>query len=501
MLGREFHRVSLGLLVTVGLCGLTSILNSTAALADTADSPLGDGTALVFGGTGVPTPPSQYVDAADTLYLQQLGFTGTAESSYTPEGSSALDPNTLPYGTSLGQDQSIMVSDIESQIAGGGVSPENPVVVFGYSQSSEASSLLMQQLQADGVPSDDVHFVLVGDPVNPDGGFMNTFDFQAGNTSAFTALNVPFEPATPSDLYPTDIYTLEYDGFADFPHYTTNLLSDLNATLGFFLAHFTYLDLTPEQIDNAILLPGSEALTGEGLTDYYMIANDTLPILEPLLLIPGVGQPLYDLLEPDTQILVNLGYGSITEGWNQGPADEPTTFGISPDINQTQLDDALSNGWQQGVTDALHGIQNPVSYQGLGLQPFADSLYTIGDAPQNPTFTDVIHGLLNAVGFPVSDATLSSSPTDIMNDLSSTLSYDVSSLTPLADAIKDAFTGLPAWDANVATDQLDAGNFLNAIFDPSSANTALVPYDLIVGAEVPLFAALGTFVNLADLFS
>ena len=186
---------------------------------------------------------------------------------------------------------------------------------------------------------------------------MNTFDFPAGNTSAFTALDVPFEPATPSDLYPTDIYTLEYDGFADFPHYTTNLLSDLNAMLGFFLAHFTYLNLTPDQINNAILLPGSEALTGEGLTDYYMIPNDNLPILEPLLLIPGIGQPLYDLLEPDTQILVNLGYGSITEGWNQGPANVPTTFGLSPDINQTQLDDALSNGWQQGVTDALNDLQ------------------------------------------------------------------------------------------------------------------------------------------------
>jgi hypothetical protein len=97
--------------------------------------------------------------------------------------------------------------------------------------------------------------------------------------------------------------------------------------------------------------------------------------------------------------------------------------------------------------------------------------------------------------------TLGSSSTDIMNDISSTLSYDVASLTPLADAIKDAVTSLPAWDANVVTDQLGAGNFLDAILDPSSANTALVPYDLIVGAEVPLFAALGTFVNFADLFS
>jgi PE-PPE domain len=470
---------------------------------DTADSLLGDGTALVYGGTLLPTPPEQYVGAADTLYLQPLGFTGTAQSSYTPEGSSALDPNTLGYGTSLGQDQSIMVSDIESQIAGGGVNAENPVVVFGYSQSSEASSLLMQQLQADGVPSDDVHFVLVGDPVNPNGGFMNTFDFPAGNTSAFSALDVPFEPATPSDLYPTDIYTLEYDGFADFPHYTTNLLSDINAMLGFFLEHTTYLDITPAEINSAVLLPGSEALTGEGLTDYYMIPNDNLPILEPLLLIPGIGQPLHDLLEPDTQILVNLGYGSITEGWNQGPANVPTTFGLSPDINQTQLDDALSNGWQQGLTDALHDLQSPVSYQDqvAPLQPFADALSTIGVAPANPSFTDVIDGLFKDFGFPVSDVTLSSSPTDVVNDISNTLSYDYSSLQPLEHAIDAALTGLPTYDANIATDQLDAGNFLNAILDPTSANTALVPYDLLVGAEVPLLAALGTFVNLADLFS
>src|ERR1700757_2861767 len=104
-------------IVGAGLLVIPSVASSPANVqireiqlidVDTAESPLGDGTALVFGGTGVPTPPPQYVDAADTLYLQPRGFTGSAESSYTPEGSSALDPNTLPYGTSLGQDQSIM---------------------------------------------------------------------------------------------------------------------------------------------------------------------------------------------------------------------------------------------------------------------------------------------------------------------------------------------------------------------------------------------------------
>lgn len=473
-------------------------------LTDTASSPLGDGTALVFGPSGVPVPPPQFVDAADALYLQPNGFTGTAQSAFIPDG---LYPFTgiksLPFGTSLDQDQPIMISDIEHQIAAGGVSAANPVVVFGYSQSSDTASLIMQQLQAAGVPSDDVHFVLVGDPQNPNGGLLNTFDFPPGNDSALTPFGIPFEPPTPSDLYPTDIYSLEYDGFPDYPHYTTNLLSDLNAILGFFLAHYTYLDLPPDQIANAILLPGSEALTGEGLTNYYMIPNENLPLLEPLLLIPGIGKPLYDLLEPDTRIEVNLGYGSITEGWNQGPANVPTTFGLFPDIDQTQLSEALSNGWQQGVTNALNDLQHPVSYadQVAPLLPFANSLYTWGFAPENPTFTDVIDGLLKFVGFPVSDVTLSSSPTDIINDISSTLSYDYSSLLPVADAINAAFTSLPAYDANIFVSELEAGNLLGALADPLSANTTLVPFDLLLGVASPLFAALGTAVNLAELFS
>jgi len=42
--------------------------------------------------------------------------------------------------------------------------------------------------------------------------------------------------------------------------------------------------------------------------------------------------------------------------------------------------------------------------------------------PQDPSFTDVVDGFLKDVGFPVSDVTLSSSPTDIADDINSTLS-------------------------------------------------------------------------------
>ncbi|MEB3023105.1 PE-PPE domain-containing protein [[Mycobacterium] crassicus] len=471
---------------------------------DTAASPLGDGTALVYDGSGGPVPPPQTVDAADNLYLQPLGFTGTPQSSFIPDGLYPFSGiKSLELGPSLAQGQQIMLSDIEDRIAAGGVSPENPVVVFGYSQSAIVATLIMPQLQAAGVPSDDVHFVLVGDETNPNGGYESMFDIPPGTTSAFAAFGVPFEPPAPSDLYPTDIYTIEYDGGPDFPRFTTNLLSDLNAYFGVFLGHTFYEDLPADQINNAILLPGSEALTGEGLTNYYMIPNDNLPLLEPLLLIPGIGKPLYDLLEPATRIEVNLGYGSITEGWNQGPANVPTNFGLFPQVDQTQLSDAMSNAWQQGVTGALHDLQNPISYQDqvAPLQPFVDFTYTHGFAPADPSFTEFLNGFLKFVGFPVSDVTPSSAPTDIVNALTATLSYDYSALLPAADSINTLLTSLPAYDANIFTDQLDAGNLLNAILDPLSANTALVSYDLIIGVAPALFAGLGTVMNLTDLFS
>ena len=93
-----------------------------------------------------------------------------------------------------------------------------------------------------------------------------------------------FGGATP-DLYPTDVYTLEYDGFADFPQYPIDPFSDTQRPVGgFFDQHLTYMDLTSEQIPNAIPLETA----GDALTDYYMIPVENLPLLDPLRWIPFV---------------------------------------------------------------------------------------------------------------------------------------------------------------------------------------------------------------------
>lgn len=348
--------------------------------------------ALIMGGSGVPTPTQQYADTVANLYLQPNGFGDAAKDlSAEPfthghafaDAAAALDhfqPNGVGGITEVlttpelftnrfwseTQGAAALLQAIQQEITDGNVSAHNPLYAFGYSQSSALSGLTMQQLASAGVPAQDLHFVLVGDPSTPDGGIFSEF----GLTELAPGLN----DLTPENLYPTDVYTLEYDPVADFPQYPTNVLSDLNALDGLFFEHLAYLGLTPQQISDAIPLETA----GDSLTSYYMIPSETLPILDPLLLTPIVGQPLYDLLEPDTSILVNLGYGSITEGWNQGPADLVSTanWGL-PDMDWNQVFAALDTGAQQGWAAFTADLLNPATYQ---IDPIVD----------NPALTQLI---------------------------------------------------------------------------------------------------------------
>ena len=85
-------------------------------------------------------------------------------------------------------------------------------------------------------------FVLVADEMNPNGGILARFPgFPAGQPLRIPSLGFTFYGATPSNtIYPTNIYSLEYDGFADFPQYPINLISDLNAFAGIYYVHNTY---------------------------------------------------------------------------------------------------------------------------------------------------------------------------------------------------------------------------------------------------------------------
>jgi len=489
MSDRKLRWLGLGLAATVGagVLGLSAMMNPAFAHADDIG--------LVMGGSDLPIPGPTYVEAADGLYLNNpfttlypdLTFyqaTPTNEFGnglFTPEGAYPLfgggvhqlqynyplDSNGLPsLTTSVGQGAAILQSTVLSDQAAGDAS-----TVFGYSQSSTLSGIAMQLLDPSGTPQTgplDPQFLLIADPNAPNGGLFerfNGFETLTGNTTVnplnLAALGFSFNGATPSDDYVSNVYTLEYDGFADFPRYPLNFLSDVNAFLGIAELHGTYLNggvdgsgPTPTDIADAVLLPGSAADgTADSLTNYYMI--DTLggePVTAPLVgLLPT---QLQELLGPDLTYLINLGYGDGTLGYSDTAANVATPFGLFPS------DVSLSTVLSTLATDTEQGVQNLMS----GTDPYSAALDPASGAT---SLTDLWSALSADAANPAA------SFTDFVNALSSAASTLYSTLLPTADIINALVTSLPSWETSIFTDALSTGDIVDALGLPLAGTTAI----------------------------
>jgi hypothetical protein len=180
--------------------------------------------------------------------------------------------------------------------------------------------------------------VLLGDPDNPESGVWE-LESALPNVPSYYTVTPPDTP------YPTDIYTIQYDGVADFPQYPSNVLADLNEVAGLFTVHLDYPTLTPEALASAVQLPTSPGYAGD--TTYFMIPTQDLPLLDPLRAIPVVGPALADSIQPDLRVLVDLGYDRT------GFANVPTPFTLSaPNVDMTALSNELALGANQGMTAA-----------------------------------------------------------------------------------------------------------------------------------------------------
>jgi hypothetical protein len=199
-----------------------------------------------------------------------------------------------------------------------------------------------------------------------------------------------------------------------------------------------------------------------------------------------VGNPLADLIQPDLQVIVNLGYGSITDGWSQGPANVPTEFGLLPtDISPTAVLDALVTGAQQGV------------------QAFVADLgsLSLSDSSASNLLTSLLTTLEAAGGAGGSGVATSGadSLTEIVNILSSVASTDLGVLLPTADIGLAAITSVPAYDASLFVSGLEAGNILAALGDPIAADLGLIPMAALVELGTIAEAAETTVSDLASL--
>jgi len=449
--------------VILGLIGVTPVVPAVAqsdgvSWVSTAASSLGGGTAFIIGGSSMATPGPSYVEAAERLYLAPHGFTGTTQVVTTPE---QLYPFLGPFGgkldDSLAEGRQNLFDAIMASYNKGDLSAENPAVVFGWSQGAIIETLVQYQLADAGVPSDNVHFVMIGDVSAPNGGMLERFNLPDGAHPTLPSLGITFSGAGPSDLYPAEIYTREYDGFADFPQYPLNFLSVLNAIMGIAFQHTTYLGLTPEQIADAVLLPTA----GDSLANYYMIPAGGLPLLYPLLFFGNGGQAIYDLLEPVTRILVNLGYGNIEHGWSQGPADVATPLGFMPDSATMtallqQLPQALSNAAQQGVS------------------AFIDDIFHPSDTP--PAFFAEMEGFIDAISDTTMAKFFSHFPTE--QDLFGT--FPPHTGIPFLDVGTALLFNLPQVNYDIFSSELAAdGNLFDAIGTTLAFDAGILPLALL----------------------
>jgi len=429
-----------------------------------------ENVALIMGGSGEPIPTLDFIAKNFALYIEPYFQNFTPQALFTPEGNYGLYTGVKSLTLDVSEAQGVQILDqtILQQVAAG-----NTLVVKGESQSSTISSMVMPLLAAQHVPTSAVSFVLTGDPNAPNGGL-----FERLYPLSIPALGITFNGPTPSNLYPTTIWTQEYDGFADVPQYPIDLLSDLNSLAGIYYVHPTYTDLTPTQLATAIQLPTS----GPTMTTYNMIPTQNLPLLEPLRSIPVVGNPLADLLQPDLKVLVNLGYGDPNYGWSQGFADVPTEFGLFPPLSDVEkVPGLLVSGTQQGITDFMHDVSAEFSSTGS----FGTSLGSLTMPSSGPSAitlpspSDIVSAL--------SPVSLADNVYNTVNTLSGAAADAYATLLPTVDVANGLLTSLPAYDLTLFANGLQTGDLVAAIGQPIATDTYLIP---LAGA-FEAFAVIG----------
>ncbi|AGC64065.1 PE family protein [Mycobacterium liflandii 128FXT] len=424
--------------------------------------------ALILSESGVPTPSASYISDVYTKYVEPNFPSATAPQGVsTPNG---LYPFTgikdLTLDISLARGATILNDAILQQLAA--LPAGSSVAVLGYSQSAVLSSLVMPKLLAEGVTSSQVNFVLLGNPMNPNGGVLARFPDLTLPSLGFT-----FYGATPDNAFPTVSYTLEYDGFADFPRYPINLLADINAVMGIPFVHADYQHLTQAQLDSAVQLPTEGPTQGT----YYMIPTEHLPLLAPLRFIPYVGDPLAELLEPNLRVLVNLGYGDPAYGYDTGPANVPTPFGLFPPVSPLTVAEHLAAGTQQGIVNSGAALQA----QGPPSIPLSDIAHTLtanppwAGTPALPPSTSPASS--------IEDFILAVQPANssISRGFVKTLSTAYATLLPTTDIASELVFTLPSYNLNLFLDGvIQAINgqpiegLINAIGNPIAASTGLI---------------------------
>jgi PE-PPE domain/PE family len=303
-------------------------------------APIAGAVSLVLSGTEANIPNQYNLD----LIAQEYNLPGGVGAVWQPSQFFPVSPHlgNLTLGQSIGQGVQYLDQAIQAEAGNHATN----ITVWTTSQSSVVATGEIRHLMSIGSPfQNQLHFILTGDPNNPDGGFFERIVgwYQPG-------IDVYLNGATPPNSpYPTTIYTNQYDMAGDFPQYILNPVSDINAIMGLFFGAHIY---APADLTAAIPLPTSPGYNGQ--TTYYFTLQQNLPLLAPVrnYVIPPWDDAISDLLTPDLRVLADLGYASGNYANIPTPGqffELPDPFTIIPDLAvgtiQGPIAFAVDLGW------------------------------------------------------------------------------------------------------------------------------------------------------------
>jgi hypothetical protein len=399
---------AVGAVVTAAACA--AVLSTTSPFTSGVRALLAEvglvaNDGWIIGGTGNPVPDTDYVNSVESLYLSQYlppnndySYSGLeTPEQFCPIVCNGSQPD-LNFGDSLDQGVLRLDQAIVPDLLGG-----NDVSVLGYSQSATVASIEMNDLINNtpaGVNLNDLNFTLLGDPNSPIGGILDRFQFPDGVGSGSLTpepqhvpfLNIPLAlETTPTDTFTTDIYTGEYDGWADFPEDPSNLFADLNALIGIETVHPYYPDPTPGvNLDTTNMID----LGTIGHTTFHEIPAP-LPTLAFMFDGGPAGQFFYDSFAP---------YATLFDDWGYGNPGDPgagiEVNGIEPigaagpwTVDATgQLVESIGSGF----APQMDPLQMLAGMEYAGVQTFVGPIDDLlQDAGQAPLPTSTVDSLLS----------------------------------------------------------------------------------------------------------
>lgn len=362
---RTATRVTVSISVAV-LVVMAPVMPVASASSSDVPPPV-DRTALILGGTTVPTPDKAYIDAVRNHFIapthprQNIDYVAvTAPMEAWPVtgigrvGWFAVGPPSIwgPGGPAwpaepwwklsglfdLTFDRSVQtgVIDLEDAMAEHG---NDHLVIYGYSQGAIVANVekrkLAEQYPA-GTKAPDIDFVLSADLNLPNGGLSSRFP-----GLYLPILDVTFNgPERTDTQFDTASINRQYDGFADFPLYPLNLVATVNALLGAVYLH-------PYELEPSLADPGTPLIHRKhGDTDYYFFETQDLPLFDPLR-AQGVPEPLIDVVEPVFRVIVELGYDRSIPPW------QPTPARLIPRLDPATVAADLVDAIGEGINNAL----------------------------------------------------------------------------------------------------------------------------------------------------